>query len=138
MELHTLAPSLRRQRKTRVGRGIAAGQGKTAGRGTKGQKSRSGYNIPRKFEGGQSPLYLRLPKVRGFGRGVTHRHATNLVVDRALINKHFKDGDIVSPATLFTKKLITAADQPVKVLGATKVTVKVTYEDVKQSKQAEE
>jgi large subunit ribosomal protein L15 len=52
--------------KTRVGRGIAAGKGKTAGRGTKGQKSRTGSSIPPWFEGGQTPLHIRIPKLRGF------------------------------------------------------------------------
>ena len=50
----------------RLGRGISAGGGKTAGRGTKGQKSRAGHNIPKRFEGGQTPLSMRLPKLRGF------------------------------------------------------------------------
>ena len=67
MKLHELqpAPGSRRDR-TRVGRGIAAGKGKTAGRGTKGQKSRSGGSLPPWFEGGQTPLQMRVPKLRGF------------------------------------------------------------------------
>jgi hypothetical protein len=52
--------------RTRVGRGIAAGKGKTAGRGTKGQKARAGGSIPPWFEGGQTPLHMRIPKLRGF------------------------------------------------------------------------
>ncbi len=130
MELHDLQPSTPRKLKMRVGRGIAAGKGKTAGRGTKGQKSRSGYNIPRKFEGGQTPLTLRLPKVRGFKQ---HRVET-IVIDRELINKYYKDGEIVSPQTLLERNLIDNLEHPVKILGSTKVTVNVTYEDVKQSR----
>ena len=67
MKLHDLkpAPGSRRPRR-RVGRGIAAGQGKTAGRGTKGQKARAGGTIPAWFEGGQTPLHQRIPKLRGF------------------------------------------------------------------------
>jgi large subunit ribosomal protein L15 len=67
MKLHDLKPAegSRRPRK-RVGRGIAAGQGKTAGRGTKGQKARAGGSIPPWFEGGQTPLHMRIPKLRGF------------------------------------------------------------------------
>lgn len=67
MKLHDLhpAPGSRRAR-TRVGRGIAAGQGKTAGRGTKGQKSRTGASIPAWFEGGQTPIHVRVPKLHGF------------------------------------------------------------------------
>ncbi len=67
MKLHDLhpAPGSRRDR-TRVGRGIAAGKGKTAGRGTKGQKARAGASIPAWFEGGQTPIHIRVPKLRGF------------------------------------------------------------------------
>jgi len=67
MKLHDLRPAEgSRKERTRVGRGIAAGKGKTAGRGTKGQKARSGGSIPAWFEGGQTPLHQRIPKLRGF------------------------------------------------------------------------
>jgi large subunit ribosomal protein L15 len=67
MKLHDLRPADgSRTERTRVGRGIAAGKGKTAGRGTKGQKARSGGSIPPWFEGGQTPLHIRIPKLRGF------------------------------------------------------------------------
>ena len=67
MKLHDLRPADgSRTERTRVGRGIAAGKGKTAGRGTKGQKARSGGSIPPWFEGGQTPLHVRIPKLRGF------------------------------------------------------------------------
>ena len=67
MKLHDLKPAPGSRRpKRRVGRGIAAGQGKTAGRGTKGQKARAGGKIPAWFEGGQTPLHQRIPKLRGF------------------------------------------------------------------------
>jgi large subunit ribosomal protein L15 len=67
VKLHDLRPAPGSHKaKRRVGRGIAAGQGKTAGRGTKGQKARAGGNIPAWFEGGQTPLHQRLPKLRGF------------------------------------------------------------------------
>jgi large subunit ribosomal protein L15 len=67
MKLHDLRPAPgSHKRRTRVGRGIAAGQGKTAGRGTKGQKARAGGSIPAWFEGGQTPLHQRIPKLRGF------------------------------------------------------------------------
>jgi large subunit ribosomal protein L15 len=67
MKLHDLHPAPgSRTRRTRVGRGIAAGGGKTAGRGTKGQKARAGGSIPAWFEGGQTPLHMRIPKLRGF------------------------------------------------------------------------
>ena len=67
MKLHDLRPAPgAHKKKTRVGRGIAAGKGKTAGRGTKGQKARAGGSIPAWFEGGQTPLHMRIPKLRGF------------------------------------------------------------------------
>ncbi len=67
MKLHDLRPAEgSRKERTRVGRGIAAGKGKTAGRGTKGQKARAGGSIPAWFEGGQTPLHVRIPKLRGF------------------------------------------------------------------------
>jgi large subunit ribosomal protein L15 len=67
MKLHDLRPAAgSRTERTRVGRGIAAGKGKTAGRGTKGQKARAGGSIPPWFEGGQTPLHQRIPKLRGF------------------------------------------------------------------------
>ena len=67
MKLHDLRPAPgSHTTKRRVGRGIAAGQGKTAGRGTKGQKARAGGSIPAWFEGGQTPLHQRIPKLRGF------------------------------------------------------------------------
>jgi large subunit ribosomal protein L15 len=67
VKLHDLKPAPgSRKEKRRVGRGIAAGQGKTAGRGTKGQKARAGGTIPAWFEGGQTPLHQRIPKLRGF------------------------------------------------------------------------
>jgi len=67
MKLHDLRPAPgSRTERTRVGRGIAAGKGKTAGRGTKGQKARAGGSIPPWFEGGQTPLHVRIPKLRGF------------------------------------------------------------------------
>ena len=67
MKLHDLRPAEgSKTARTRVGRGIAAGKGKTAGRGTKGQKARAGGSIPPWFEGGQTPLHMRIPKLRGF------------------------------------------------------------------------
>ena len=67
MKLHDLRPPKGSNTpRTRVGRGIAAGKGKTAGRGTKGQKARAGGSIPAWFEGGQTPIHIRIPKLRGF------------------------------------------------------------------------
>jgi large subunit ribosomal protein L15 len=80
MKLHDLQPARGAHTpRTRVGRGIAAGKGKTAGRGTKGQKSRTGGTIPAWFEGGQTPIHIRIPKLRGFrNRGKVEYEVVNL------------------------------------------------------------
>lgn len=125
--------SVKSKTKKRVGRGISAGGGKTAGRGTKGQKSRSGHNIPRRFEGGQTALSMRLPKLPGFKS--VHKKAIVLRLD--VISENFKDGEVVSNETLVEKGLIKKSDK-VKVLNTGKLTVKVTLGDgVKVSKSIE-
>jgi large subunit ribosomal protein L15 len=96
----------------RVGRGLSAGQGKTAGRGTKGQKSRSGYNIPRKFEGGQMPFSMRMPKMKGFKSQA--KKATVISLDE--LSKLYKKGETVSYESLIEKKIIQKGDK-VKVLN---------------------
>ena len=80
MRLHDLQPAEGAHKpRTRVGRGIAAGKGKTAGRGTKGQKARAGGSIPPWFEGGQTPLHMRIPKLRGFrNRGKIEYEVVNV------------------------------------------------------------
>lgn len=134
MQLHAFTRQPATNTKRRVGRGIAAGQGKTAGRGTKGQKSRSGYNLPRKFEGGQTPLILRLPKARGFKQ----RHNKPFIVDRALINTYFKDDEVVSPTTLMERKLVPqGTTKIIKIIGAGPITVKISFEDVRQSRSSD-
>ncbi|MFA6493171.1 MAG: 50S ribosomal protein L15 [Patescibacteria group bacterium] len=109
----------------RVGRGIASGKGKTAGRGTKGQKSRSGYNIPRSFEGGQTPLIQRLPKNKGF----KSRRIKPQVINIEKIENYFKDGETVNYKTLIEKKLILNKNLPVKILGS-KFQKKLKFRDV--------
>ena len=71
MEIHNLGPAVEKKTRNRVGRGIGSGNGKTAGKGHKGQKARTGGGVRRGFEGGQTPLYRRLPK-----RGFKNIHAT--------------------------------------------------------------
>ncbi|MGI5817426.1 MAG: 50S ribosomal protein L15 [Armatimonadota bacterium] len=110
-------PKSRRSRK-RVGRGIAAGQGKTAGRGEKGQKHR--YSIPPGFEGGQTPLYRRLPKLRG-----TSNAAHNIGIFRseyAIVNvgslaERFEADAEVTPEALLESGLISKMLDGVKILG---------------------
>lgn len=121
--------SVKNKTKKRVGRGISAGGGKTCGRGTKGQKSRSGHNIPKRFEGGQSPLSLRLPKLPGFTSA--HKKAEVLSLDQ--ISANFKDGDTVTLEKLKEKGLIKS--KKVKILNNGELKVKVTFsEDLKLSK----
>lgn len=115
MKLHELKPPRgAKKRKRRVGRGDSSGRGKTAGRGTKGQKARSGGNIPPYFEGGQLPLVRRLPRRRGFTNIFKTQYAP-VNLDR--LNERFSEGDEVTPATLTEVGLISSPKQPVKVLG---------------------
>jgi large subunit ribosomal protein L15 len=88
----------------RVGRGIAAGQGKTAGRGTKGQGSRSGPNVRRGFEGGQNPIYMRMPYKRGFTNIFKQPFA---VVNVARLEELFEAGDEITPETLVARRVVT-------------------------------
>jgi len=119
MKLHDLKPAEgATHRKRRVGRGISAGQGKTAGRGTKGQRSRTGRGIKPYFEGGQLPLVRRLPHTRGF----THLSRVEYApVNLDLLDAKFNAGDQVTPDALAAKGLVKL-DARVKVLGRGQVT----------------
>ncbi len=122
MNLWTLKPPERSKRKKkRVGRGIGSGHGKTACRGTKGQRSRAGKGIAPGFEGGQMPLQRRVPK-RGF---------TNIFKKKfALVNvrdlNRFEANSIVDVETLQKAKLVKKVYDGVKILGRGKVTVPLT------------
>ena len=114
MKLHDLKPNAgATKRRKRVGRGISAGQGKTAGRGTKGQNARTGGGVKPYFEGGQLPLVRRLPHTRGF---------TNIfkvsyqVVNLDTLDAKFDSGAQVTPAALLERGVI-ARVQNDKVLG---------------------
>jgi large subunit ribosomal protein L15 len=100
-------------KKKRVGRGPGSGLGKTAGRGEKGQKSRSGYSAKVGFEGGQMPLHRRLPK-RGFTNIFKKRW---LEVSLQALDKHFKDNEEVTPEVLHERGIIKKARYDVVVLG---------------------
>jgi len=113
------------QRSWRVGRGQGSGNGTTAGRGMNGQKSRSGVGIAPGFEGGQMPLYRRLPK-----RGFTNRNTKEIVainVDRLNV---FEDGAVVTIASIVENGLVSNPRDGIKILGngelTKKLTVKVT------------
>lgn len=128
MKLHELK-SQGRKNKKRPGRGIAAGGGKTAGRGTKGQKARSARKIPRRFAGGETALILRLPKKKGF-RSSRPKPTT---VSLASIDAKFKAGDKITPKTLFEKGLIKDWGATVKILGKDELKKKLTFQGLKLS-----
>ena len=110
----------------RVGRGIGSGRGKTSGRGEKGDGSRSGYKRRYGYEGGQVPLYRKLP-VRGFTRGRFDKPSQE--VSLALIEQYFTDGETVSQKTLREKGLIhRRLPAGIKILANGEITKKVTIE----------
>ena len=122
--------------KIRVGRGIGSGKGKTSGRGVKGQKSRSGVAI-KSFEGGQMPLYRRLPK-RGFNPvGKKNIAILNLEKIQSYINKKtLKSSDIINSNLLKKLKLINKNSIKLKILGAGDIKDKVNIEADLASKSA--
>ncbi|MDY4848950.1 MAG: 50S ribosomal protein L15 [Bacilli bacterium] len=134
MKLHELQSTQgARQKHWRVGRGIGSGNGKTCGTGHKGQNSRSGGGVRLGFEGGQLPLYRRLPK-RGF-KNVNHiNYATINVSD---LNR-FEDDTVVTPALLKDSGLLTKEYNGLKVLGGGKLERKLTVQANAFSKSAEE
>ncbi|WP_315093963.1 50S ribosomal protein L15 [uncultured Cellulomonas sp.] len=120
LKLHHLRPAPgAKTAKTRVGRGEAS-KGKTAGRGTKGQKAR--YQIPVRFEGGQMPLHMRLPKLRGFKNPFRVEYQ---VVNLDKLSALYPNGGDVTVADLVAKGAVRKG-QPVKVLGTGELTVKVS------------
>jgi large subunit ribosomal protein L15 len=115
MKLHDLKPNPgAKHRRKRLGCGESSGQGKTSGRGHKGQKSRSGGGVRPGFEGGQMPLHRRLPK-KGFNN--TQFQDRIAVVNVANLNDRFEDGAIVTEATLRETGLVSGRCDAVKVLG---------------------
>jgi large subunit ribosomal protein L15 len=135
MKLHDLKPAPgSHKKKTRVGRGIAAGKGKTAGRGTKGQKARAGGKIPAWFEGGQTPLHQRIPKLRGFKNPfkieyeVVNVGAIASLVELGVLESGEMPGakktKAAAPAPITVNQeilraagLVRSLDKPMKILG---------------------
>ena len=114
MKLHDLHPAPgSRKPSRRVGRGHGSGRGKTAGRGTKGQKSRAGGNLPAWFEGGQTPLHIRTPKLHGF-KNRDRVEYTPLNLGRL---GEVEKGTLVTPDVLEHDGLIHDTKHPVKILG---------------------
>ena len=120
-------------RKKIVGRGIGSGVGKTSGRGHKGQKARSGGGVRPGFEGGQMPLYRRLPK-----RGFTNIFAKKYVAVNVEVLDKFNDGDEVTAESLLEKGIISKTLDGVKILGRGEVTKKLTVKVAKVSESAKE
>jgi large subunit ribosomal protein L15 len=123
IRLHNLqpAPGSRKNRK-RIGRGKGSGSGKTAGRGQKGQNSRSGSHRNPGFEGGQMPLYRRLPKLGGFTPRNRRVYAVVNVVDL----ERFEANMVVDPAALAGAGLIKKERESVKILGDGELTTSLT------------
>jgi large subunit ribosomal protein L15 len=106
----------------RIGRGIGSGQGKTAGRGHKGQSSRVGWNQPHTFQGGMSPLVRRIPK-----RGFNNSFALNVgIVNVGALEEAFAAGDEVNAESLRAKDLLKGRFDVIKVLGNGELTKKLT------------
>ncbi len=134
IDLSNLTPSPGSRKKiTRVGRGNASGQGGTAGRGHKGQKARSGGKVPARFEGGQMPIYRRLPK-RGFKNPFRKEYAVINIKDLA----DFEQGSIVDLAALKVKGKVRAADTAVKLLAQGDIAVALNVKLDKASQSAME
>lgn len=114
-----------RHRRKRVGCGESSGHGKTSGRGHKGQKARSGGAIRPGFEGGQMPLYRRLPK-KGFSNAMFRNVAA--VVNLSDLNERFEDGAVVNEESLRKSGLIKGSYDVVKVLGSGELSRKLTVE----------
>ena len=127
-----------KKKKIRVGRGIGSGKGKTSGRGVKGQKSRSGVAI-KSFEGGQMPLYRRLPK-RGFNP-IKSKNIAILNLDKiqSYIDKNnIKTSDIINSDLLKKKRLINKNSIKLKILGSGQIKEKINIEADLASKSAVE
>ena len=122
MKLNELKPAEGSTRESyRVGRGPGSGNGKTAGKGHKGQNARSGGGVRPGFEGGQIPLYRKLPK-RGF---INHFAKKYAIVNVSDLN-HFEDGAVVDAEALLAARIIRNVLDGVKVLGNGEITKKVT------------
>ena len=135
MKLHELSPAEGSVRENfRKGRGAGSGNGKTAGKGHKGQNARSGGGVRPGFEGGQLPLYRKLPK-RGFNN---YRFATKYAVVNVQTLNKFDNGEVVDSAALLSKGIINSAFDGVKVLGEGEITKKLTVKAAVFSASAKE
>jgi len=134
MKLHELKPAEgSRKERNRVGRGIGSGNGKTAGKGHKGQNARSGGGVRPGFEGGQNPLFRRLPK-RGFTNINRKEYA---IVNIDTLNR-FEDGVEVTPALLVETGVVSSEKAGIKILGNGTLNKKLTVKAHKFSTSAKE
>ena len=135
MQLNDLRPAEgSKKNRKRIGRGDSSGTGTTAGRGYKGQLSRSGGGKGKGFEGGQQPLAMRLPKLPGF---TNHSRVEYAPVNVSRLDGLFNDGDVVDGTSLVEKGVIKAEFIPVKVLGDGELTKKLTVRVDKVSASAQ-
>ena len=134
MKLHELKPAEgSRQVRNRVGRGTSSGNGKTAGRGQNGQKARSGGGVRLGFEGGQTPLFRRLPK-----RGFTNVNRKDYAVINLDVLNRFEDGAEVTPVALVEAGIVKNEKAGIKVLANGELNKKLTVKAAKFSKAAQE
>ena len=132
MKLDELKPAQSQKTRTRVGRGIGSGLGKTSGRGHKGQKARSGGGVRRGFEGGQTPLYRRLPK-----RGFTNIHAKNYTeVTLSMLNK--ASTEEVTAESLVQDGIISKINDGIVVLATGTLDKKIAVKAKRFTKAAKE
>lgn len=132
MKLHELKPAEgSRKERNRVGRGIGSGNGKTAGKGHKGQNARSGGGVRPGFEGGQNPLFRRLPK-RGFTNVNRKEYA---IVNLDALNR-FEDGAEITPALLIETGVVSNEKAGIKILGNGTLNTKLTVKAHKFSNSA--
>ena len=133
MKLHELKPSQTRKQRNRVGRGMSSGSGKTSGRGHKGQNARTGGGVRLGFEGGQTPLFQRLPK-----RGFTNINRKEFaIVNLSVLNK-VEEGTEVTPELLLETGLVSKVKAGIKVLGNGTIEKKLTVKAHKFSASAKE
>ena len=134
MNLHELSPAPGSKRvAVRVGRGLGSGLGKTSGKGQKGQKSRSGGVKRPGFEGGQRPLYLRLPK-----RGFYNKFGKDYVEINVSVLNRLEDGTVVEPVMLIEEGVVKNIRDGIRILGNGELTKKLTVQAMGFSKSAEE
>jgi len=132
LELGNIHPNVKTKSKKRVGRGISSGLGKTSGRGQKGQKSRSGGGVRRGFEGGQTPLYRRLPK-RGF-KNINSKNYTEVTL--TMLNKATTSE--VTANSLIKDNIISKQNDGIVILATGKLDKKLTVKATRFTKAAKE